>query len=184
MSLDIRTLAVGVGTLREDDPALLAAVRLAAQTGATLHAVHAFDLPDPLLEAYARHGHLDAGVVSRYGDQLRTCLEELLAPLAPRQSVVCHVRNDSAARVLAEVTAEIGADLLLVGAGAHSRVLHFFLGSTADAVVRVASVPVMVVREGAGWSLGRVLLTTDLSPFSAVVHDRGLELVTALQGGP
>jgi universal stress protein E len=180
MSTSIRSIAVGIATVSEPDPMLRTAVDLAEAIGATLHLVHAHELSDPLLQAYARDGYLGTGFGESQRERLRARLQEQLRDLSHERAIHCHVELGSASEVLCEQADRLGADLLLVGATRSGRLLSTVLGSTAEKVLRRAHVPVLVLREPIVHQRGRVLITGDLSDFSAGVHQRGIRLASAL----
>jgi universal stress protein E len=183
MSTTIRTIVAGVASAQEPDPIVAPAIALAEATGAKLHFVHAYELPDPLLNAYARDGLLGAEFGLRYGDQLAEQLEEQVRALSLSDRIVCTARVGPASEVLCQSADELGADLLVVGATRAGTFLRSILGSTAERVVRSSNRPVLVLRQPFSGSVERVLLTTDLTPFSAGVHERGLDLIEAISDG-
>jgi nucleotide-binding universal stress UspA family protein len=181
MSTHLRTIVAGVAAVHAPDPILAPAIELARSTGAELHFVHVYELPDPLLHAYAREGLLGPDFGSRYRDQLRECLEAEVSGLADDVPIQCHAVPGSASETLCATAEEVRADLIVVGATRSGKLLRTILGSTAERVVRSASLPVLLLRQPR-IALSRVLLTTDLSEFSAAVHEHGLDLVEALAG--
>lgn len=183
MEKPIRTIVAGVATVQGRDPILAPAVSLAERTGATLHFVHAFELPDPLLSAYARDGLLTPEFGNRYRNTLQQQLEEQVRALDSRADVRVAAVHGPASEALCEAAEERGADLLLVGATRAGKLLRSILGSTAERVIRGARMPVLVLRQPDVVPIQRVLLTTDLSEFSARVHERGLDVIEALTGG-
>lgn len=56
------------------------------------------------------------------------------------------MRPGHAEKVIEDVTAEIGADLLVMGAYGHSRIRALVIGSTTTAVLRACKIPVFLVR--------------------------------------
>jgi nucleotide-binding universal stress UspA family protein len=184
MAAPIQSVIVGASSVDATDPAVLAAAGLARRLGATLHVVHAYDLPSPIQEAYARELFLDQRVLDRYGDDLCNRLETRVRSDAPGTDVVCHTVEGSAAECIGEMAREVKASLVVVGASRGSRVWQHFLGTTAEGVIRGARVPVLVLRRPLERGVRRVLLTTDFSPGSAEVHRQSVEVVRALFGEP
>lgn len=86
-------------------------------------------------------------------------------------------------RAVADFAREVRAGLIVVGATEAGRLQRILLGSTADGVIRNASCPVLVLREGVAFPPTRVELPVDLSPLSAGALRHGLELLAAL-GAP
>lgn len=72
-------------------------------------------------------------------------LEALAARFAPNITCEYVVRPGVALQVILEEASKFEADLIIVAASGRSRVARFFLGSTADRVIRQAPCPVLVV---------------------------------------
>jgi nucleotide-binding universal stress UspA family protein len=66
------------------------------------------------------------------------------APVPAR--VVGHVRFDAPAREIAQLAADLGADLVIVGTHGRRGLSRMLIGSVAEGVVRLATCPVLVVR--------------------------------------
>jgi universal stress protein E len=181
MSPIIRTLVAGVAHPSAGDPTLGAAAALARATGAALHLVHAFDLPAPW--GPPEMPFLPPDRMQFHLDEQREALEAAAARIEG-VSVTCHPVAGAPGPALLDVAASVHADAVVVGAARHGRVATAFLGTTAQRVLRGATVPVLVVRRPVCVPAGRVLLTTDLSPMSAAVHEAGLDAVEALLGPP
>lgn len=64
----------------------------------------------------------------------------------PPGRVVPHVRFDAIADEIAQLAADLEADLVVVGTHGRRGVSRLLLGSTAEATVRLAPCPVLVVR--------------------------------------
>ena len=60
--------------------------------------------------------------------------------------VVAHVRFDSIAEEIAQLAADLEADLVVVGTHGRRGISRMLLGSSAEAAVRLAPCPVLVVR--------------------------------------
>ena len=72
-------------------------------------------------------------------------LEALAQRFAPGITCTFEVRPGVALQVILEEAERFDAQLLVIAASGRSRVARFFLGSTADRVIRSAPCPVMVV---------------------------------------
>jgi len=190
MSARIRTVVVGVATITSDDPTrggedpvLAPAVALARSLGATLHVVHAFELPDLVLAGYPEYlPYADPAFHAQYARELRARLEARTAKF-DYPEIRCHAVEGSAGRTIVDVAEEVEADLLVVGATRRGRVWRNLLGTTADRVIRGSRVPVLVLHQPFAAPIRRVLLTTDLSEESGHLHDRGRSMAAALFGG-
>lgn len=162
MSAPIRSIVAGVAALTADDPcsgpahadpALASAAALARSTGATLHVVHAYEFP------FSQPSLLPVDARRRY----ETDIEERIRALAascPRTDLECHVIEGSPAAVICDAATRLGADLIVVGATRRGRAWRGLVGSTADGVIRAATIPVLVLHQPLELPIRRVLLTT------------------------
>ncbi len=180
MSYPIRTIVAGVADLVEADAVLAPAIQLAHRADAVLHLVHAFDLPEMTWDIYTRIGYRDGEAVQRHTAERLTELERLVRTLTRSERVHCHAIPHAAAQALHLVAKREQADLILTGATRHGLLGRAILGTTAQRVLRDSPAPVLVIRDPLPERLSRVLLTTDLSPFSAGIHELGLDVVEAL----
>lgn len=183
MAGPLRKIVVGVASFDGADPVLAPAAGLARRVGAVLHVAYAFDLPAPVQSAYARAVLPDPDFLERYRRETCARLEAAVREAVPGVEVVCHVVQGTAPVTLTRLAREEKADLLIVGATRRSRIWRYFLGTTAEGVVRRTPVPVLVLR-APGAEIHRVLLTTDLSASSAAVHERGVDLLDAIVDRP
>jgi nucleotide-binding universal stress UspA family protein len=177
--MSIGTIVVGVADL-ENDPVLPAAVVLAARVGATLHAVYGFELHHLVLRAHRVLGVTEPETRKRYQEKLGERLAEQLRRLAESEALHGRAVAQPAGDALAAVAAEVAADLVVVGSTRQRPMVAQILGSTADRVIRTATVPVLVLRPPFTTTLRRVLLTTDLSELSAGALARGAEVAAQL----
>lgn len=183
MIYPIRTLVAAVATLDEQDPVLAPALELAERTGATLHLVHAFEAPGTVWDAVAAFAPVDADAFRLYVEGVQERLEAWARSMTTSGRVRCHAVSGPAAPVIREVALRERADLILVGATRHGAFARAVLGTTAQRVIRGAPAPVLIVRGPLPARLERVLLTTDLSTFSAGIHEAGLDVLESLCGG-
>jgi len=82
-------------------------------------------------------------------------------------------------REITRAAADHGADLIVLGAMGEHPAIEFFLGSTADRVIREAAVPVLVVRNEANEMYRRVLAPLDLSARSPAVAETARRIAPA-----
>ena len=81
--------------------------------------------------------------IDKVHQELREMAERFLPEgLVAETNVVI---GPDASRTIVERAGEIGAELIVMGTHSRSGLAHFFLGSTAEAVVRHAPCPVMTV---------------------------------------
>lgn len=183
MANRIPVVVAGVSELQANDPTLLVATELARAAHAELHLVHAYQMPPlmtmtPGLEAAFPEGY------ARYAEMLQASLESAARALPGGEAAHCRIVLGAAGLVLADVAAEVNADLLIVGAAHGTRLGRVMLGTTAQRALRESRVPVLVTRRPVTLPLGRVLLTTDLSELSGAVHDAALGTIATFFGPP
>ena len=142
--------------------ALREAVMLARSRGQShLHVVHVtptspqltqtLGLADPSLGGaipIAGPGELLAPEMVK---NLRAYVDEKLADLASELATApigwtIHLREGKPAHAIAELAADLHADLIIVGTHGRHGLERFLMGSVAEGVVRTASCPVLVVR--------------------------------------
>ena len=123
-----------------------AAVELSMQLGAELTVLHVVDIT----EAYVPQlGYADQDVVTklyRDGEQL---LGQVFARLPSNLNPQRQLIEGEPVDVVLSVARDWPADLIVIGNDNRGRLSHFLLGSTADAIVRRASCPVVTVRADA-----------------------------------
>lgn len=94
-------------------------------------------------------GVLGAADIAEVHESARAASLKVLEALAARFAPGIHcefvVRPGVALNVILDEAAKAEAQLIVVAASGRSRVARFFLGSTADRVIRQAPCPVMVV---------------------------------------
>jgi nucleotide-binding universal stress UspA family protein len=98
---------------------------------------------------YSGGAVLGAGELAKVHERAREASLEVLEALATRfaAELRCSLeaRPGVALQVILEEAERFEAELLVIAASGRSRVARFFLGSTADRVIRQAACPVMVV---------------------------------------
>jgi nucleotide-binding universal stress UspA family protein len=121
--------------------AATAAACLAARTGATLHLVHALDLPPDALKAQSGHPLLlwAEGQLAREGERLRGL----------GASVTGRAVAGQAERVLQAAARDLKATLVVVGALGQGGNDWHRLGSRADRTAQHSHVPVLTIRDAA-----------------------------------
>lgn len=182
MTGKIGTIVVGVATLRREDPVLRPAVELAEALGARLHVVHAFLPEDPTVNVFA-HPRYGRNTLQVQEGAVVSALEAQVEAIGGGVRVRCRAVAGDAATALRQVVREVGADLVVAGATRRGPVARTVLGTTCGHVLRGSRVPVLMLRPAADGARGRVLVTTDLSPLSGEVYDRGVEVARSLVGG-
>ncbi len=142
-----QVIVVGVDFSSTSELALDRAFELAAERPQTVvHVVH-IALVGPA------DGATD-GARTEAGKELRRYVDERIAQYArtsalPADSlarVVVHVRCASPAEEIAQIAADLQADLVVVGTHGRRGLARLLIGSVAEGVVRLAPCPVLIVR--------------------------------------
>ncbi len=128
--------------------ALEHARRLAADTGATLHLLHAL----PILPMLSDRGMpLAADAAAAEAEAMRR-LKEIARRRLGKISYTLHTRVtfvSDVPRAIVGVARDLGADLIVMATHGRSGLKHVFVGSVAEAVVRNATCPVLTLRPAA-----------------------------------
>lgn len=146
------------------------AALLAAEHDARLILIHSLPghalqrLRERLTQGYASS---EAQLLEHY----RSALQRLAEDLAGRWQieVTPMLTAGQAHREISRAAGGSGVDLVVVGAVGEHPAREFFLGSTAERVVRESPAAVLVVRNEARKPYARVLAAIDLSPHSPAV---------------
>ena len=153
-----KPFVVGVDASPEAAAAAGFACRTAERANAGCRLVHAtrdmlagFEAPQ--VEVYRQ------AIVERARGQIAAVVSGKV-PAGTRDEMM--VRFGSAAGVLKDVVAEIGAEVVVLGGKRHSTLGRWFGGSTSLNVARTADVPILVTA-GTPTTIRRVLVAVDLS---------------------
>ena len=151
--MSVKTILVATDFSEHSQRAFEQAYSLAIQVGAKLCVLHV--QTENALRTAIKEGLLDS---AKTQEEIQRAIEQLtaqrfaqvLSGLGPTAvSIEQASRRGDADAVVAAFAQEIGADLVVVGrrgAGLMQGVRSALLGSVADAVIRKAPCPVMVVR--------------------------------------
>lgn len=145
------TIVVGVDFSKTGDMALERAFELAnREPGADPHAVYVASSYGPMLRLELAD---DVRTVSieEASDYLREYVEQKLDEFqqhAPTtfERIVTHIRVGAPADEVAQLAADLDADMVVVGTHGRRGVRRVLLGSVAEGVMRLAHCPVFVVR--------------------------------------
>jgi nucleotide-binding universal stress UspA family protein len=142
-----------VGTdLSEISPALYAlAHTLARQAGAHLVVAYVAD-PEEYDELRRERPMGVDEFVERFRGSILLDFEDATGGARPAQ-VVVRMRERGVAEDLLQIAADVRADLVVVGTHGRTGLRRVLLGSVAEAVMRQATVPVLVVPHGAAATL-------------------------------
>jgi nucleotide-binding universal stress UspA family protein len=146
-------ILIGVDDGEPAAQAVRVGAALATALGAQLALVHVVDLTLAAAAATPDAGFLPAAPLSDgVVDELRSGAEELVRAMSRLVPTALHterfLREGSPAAEIIAVASEWGARLIVVGTHGRAGLERLLLGSTAEAVVRVAPCPVLTVRAG------------------------------------
>jgi nucleotide-binding universal stress UspA family protein len=126
--------------------ALESAVLLARRIGASVHLVHV--VQDPVLTLpWSENRVFD---IARLREELVSDAERRLTAVAaahPGIDFTVEAIVGAPAETIVRTAAERGADLIIVGTHGRHGVSRMFMGSVAERVVRLATCPVLTVRD-------------------------------------
>ena len=142
-----------------------AASALARRWDATLHLVHALEVPLPLFEPYAVA--MPVEFVEEARKAARERLEQLASDLG-RDGVTCstHLGEVPAAPMIADQAEAVGADWVVVGTHGRSGLKRFALGSVAERTVQLAPCSVLTIKDGASFEPKTIVVGLDFSDAS------------------
>jgi nucleotide-binding universal stress UspA family protein len=124
------------------------AIEFARANGATLTVMHAIDDEDRLLWGPAWMAHLDRAKLT---EQMRNRLDELVERAKPSEiQIKTLVLEGKPFRKILEVAENYGMDIIVLNLQSKGVLERALLGSTAERVVRLASVPVLSVPFASG----------------------------------
>src|SRR6185369_10411182 len=145
-------IVVGIDYSPASDLALERAFELAtARPPAEVHVVSVINLygPQGIVAGSAEPVGMNSvtlaeatSALERYVEQRRSSFQGALDSVGVR----CHLRLDAPATEVAQMAADLEADLVVVGTHGRRGIARLLLGSVAEAVVRLAPCPVLVVR--------------------------------------
>lgn len=148
------------------------AAMLAAEHGARLTLLHS--LSGLALERLRRrllHGYAstEAQLIGHYENALHRLAEDLAGRWQIEVTPMLTVGQPH--REISRAAQAIGADMVILGAIGEHPAREFFLGATAERVIREAAMPVLVVRNEPDEPYQRVLVPLDLSAHSPAVAE-------------
>jgi nucleotide-binding universal stress UspA family protein len=150
------------------DRAVARAAQLAARHGAALELLHAVPMPTPMpvwgdMAGATWIGDVELAVAA--GNRMRRQADELAGEFGIEVGVFHE--SGPAQKVVQARVAERGIDLVVIGATGEGAWAQRLFGSNAQAIVRAAHCPVLVVRLPAGPDYQRLLVASDLSDHAA-----------------
>jgi nucleotide-binding universal stress UspA family protein len=147
--LMFRRILVPVDYSEHSRASVRAAAELAKPLGATVDIVHVWDRPTYVADGVMvrRQGEEHRSLSDLIRENAETEMNEFLATLElPEGVTVTHrMCSGEPAQRLVEEAKSGGYDLIVVGTHGRAGVLHLLLGSTAERLIRLSPVPVLVV---------------------------------------
>ncbi len=161
----MKKLLVATDLSARSDRALQRALALAHQLGAALEVIHVASDTVPV------------SIAEQYEASARTTIEQLLASLPSAANVkpeIAIIRGYDHDEILRR-SLETGAELIVLGITRHTT-YELFRGTTAERIIRIGNLPVLLVKDPIAHDYERVLVATDNSPASR----RALEYAAAI----
>jgi nucleotide-binding universal stress UspA family protein len=140
-----KTIVIAVDFSEHARKALDMGIDLAKQFGASVHLVHAFELPMPILTPYevALPDNF-MGDARKAGRRELDALEKTAADAG--LDVKSHLRDGPPDMAIDEVAKEVSADLIVIGTRGNTGLKHIVLGSVAERTLRHSPCPVLAVK--------------------------------------
>lgn len=155
------TIVVALDYSEESGQALNKAFELCAQQKqATIHAINVLPMiPPAMATAVPAVMGVTAPLFDEAAAQLQAHVEQLAKTFndahpgaglnTPNHRIVTHQRVSAPAEEIAQLAADVEADLVVLGTHGRRGVSRLLLGSVAEGVVRLAPCPVLVMRKKA-----------------------------------
>jgi nucleotide-binding universal stress UspA family protein len=120
------------------------AIDFAANTGASVTLLHAWEVPIYAVPDGAIA--FDNEVLTRVESSMQTQLEDFARRIRRADvHLSTRVEQGAPATVIPRVAGELGVDLVIVGTHGRTGLSHLLMGSVAERVVRTSHVPVLTV---------------------------------------
>ncbi|MDO9386460.1 MAG: universal stress protein [Thiobacillus sp.] len=173
----IRCIVAATDFSEFSERAMRRAARIAQQHNAELHLLHVvrpLDLYPSLTLTPDAFSHSDQELQQAEQTRVETMATALSAQFGIR--VLPVTRIGRAHTEIAGYVQEVAADLVAAGARGESTLMDLFLGSTASRLLRVATCPVLIVKNPVDEPYRKVLAAVDFSPVSAAVLSHAFAL--------
>lgn len=180
---NIRSIVVATDLTTECDRVVRTAASIAALTGAELHLIHVLKITTlpPALSTEDTTPDLEAF------EQAQEALEaqvERSTPAGFEPAGMLVVADPSESEAIRRHVEETGADLVVLGPHRGSPTDRPYLGTTADRVIRMTSVPCLIVREQIEFPIRRIGVLTDFSSAARAAFAAALGWIEGFSGGP
>lgn len=167
MTTPIRCILAATDLSEASRVAIRRAAQLAREHGAQLVILHVVRptsvLPDWLAKAQPRLANEEELVADLRGRLTSMAVE---AGLGADDNLSLEVRFGKPAHEIAHFASDTGADLLVVGAHGETGMVESLVGTIAHKVVRMSSVPVLVVKKSPEAAYHQILASTDFTEAS------------------
>jgi nucleotide-binding universal stress UspA family protein len=139
----MRRILVAVDASEPALAALAAGVEMAHRVGAAVAAIHVVDTVHPWQGEMSEVGLAPLSKIRRQGQLL---LNRMVADLPATEKCQTILRDGQPSKEILAAARDWQADLIVMGSQGHGHLEQFVLGSVANAVMRGAQCPVMLVR--------------------------------------
>lgn len=165
---DVKMILAATDFSRSAEIAVRRAVELAGATDAHLELMHVVP-PESIPTSWQSIQGVLKLDTARIRDDARDRLRQAVGWINAKHTlpIEIHLAEGGAHTEIAARAGAIEADLIVVGAHGEHFVLDVFIGTTAQHLQRLSTVPVLVVRQAPYNHYEQVLLATDFSPASA-----------------
>jgi nucleotide-binding universal stress UspA family protein len=158
------------------------AIEIAREHGGRLDLVHTLVLPNRATDFVP----VEPGITDSLWQAAQTRMDETVANVRDKGvEASAEVRLGIPSEAILEAIRERRPDLAVIGTRGHTGLKHLLLGSTAERVVQHSPCPVLTIHPGDVDQHRRVrtiLIPTDFSPESAMVHTPALNLLQPHEG--
>lgn len=178
--LELGTVLVATDLSEGSDAIMRSAAALAAVAGADLRALHVMELE---AAPYVELAGVDASFPGRIQSVEGELDQQLSRVLGGRVQASGKVVIDTVHRALLAEAESVGAGVIVLGAHRKRPVADGVLGSTADRVIRNATVPSLVLRGDMSLPLRRVVAPMDFSEPSRAAVSLAADWCRALGDG-
>ena len=139
-----KNILVPIDFSESSEKAATAACALAGKTGATVHLLHAYQIP---VESVGLALTVSQQYVTQFVSDSKAQLQELVAKLCPNATVGPFLVESGDPRevIIAEAT-KLHVELIVMGTHGRRGLSRALIGSVAESVVRTAHCSVLIVR--------------------------------------
>lgn len=174
---EIKNILVATDLGPSSDHVLRAAAAVAALTDAQLHVLHVYEF-----QSTPYGSEVPASTFHERIGQIRGKLDEQIRRVVRGNVKLAstEVMIYTAHKAILERALRLDADLIVIGRHRGGNVAEAFLGSTSDHVVRISTVPCLIIHQPLKLPLERVLVPIDLSEPALHALDVALQWIKSL----